>query len=168
METLSGKHMSTLMVTRIFFMVVCRLCHASYMYIRTTVLPQNSRVVPPEHLVASAFLKSLGEPVCCATHCCASLNTLLSRTGCQSSSDNPHCSSRDASSSPGAHSGSSIHSYCVPWDARAWQATQLRLQALQGTPPLVAQRCMISTSQCRICLLVSLSHSRVDRPESSR
>ena len=56
METLSGKHMNTLMVTRIFFMVVYRLCHASYMYIRTTVSPQNNRVVPPEHLVASALL----------------------------------------------------------------------------------------------------------------
>ena len=50
------KHMNTLMVTQIFFMVVCRLCHASYMYIRTTVSPQNNRVVPPEHLVASALL----------------------------------------------------------------------------------------------------------------
>ena len=56
MVTLSRKHMNTLMVTRIFFMVVCRLCHASYMYIRTAVLLQNSRVVPPEHLVASALL----------------------------------------------------------------------------------------------------------------
>ena len=56
METLSGKHMNTLMVTWIFFMVVCKLCHASYMYIRTTVLLQNDRVVPPEHLVASALL----------------------------------------------------------------------------------------------------------------
>ena len=56
METLVGKHMNTLMVTWIFFIVVCRICHASYMYIRTAVLPQNGRVVPPEHLVASALL----------------------------------------------------------------------------------------------------------------
>ena len=92
----------------------------------------------------------------------------LSRTDCQSSNDNPHRSSHDTSSSPGAHSGSSIHSYCVPWDARAGQATQLGLQALQGTLPLIARHCTISTSQCQICLLVSLSHGRVDRPESSR
>src|SRR5258707_4490736 len=49
MDTSSGHYANTYVVTRIFFMVVCRLCHASYMYINPRALTLKYTVSSPQN-----------------------------------------------------------------------------------------------------------------------